>query len=654
MFKKLIWVIVALIGAVALAIVAGIYNPAEKVNALWIVVAALCIYSLTYRFYSSFIAAKVLALDENRVTPAIRLKDGMDFDPTNKWVLFGHHFAAIAGAGPLIGPMLAAQFGYLPGFLWILIGASLAGSVHDMVILAASVRRDGKSLAQIARQVIGPVGGFAAAVGVLFIIIVALAGLGLAVVNALTKSPWGTYTIGLTIPIALLMGIYLKFLRPGKIAEMSMIGVILLILAVVTGRYIPGSFLEPIFNLTRSQLVISIAVYGFLASVLPVWLLLCPRDYLSTYMKIGTVSMLAIGVMVIAPNIQMPAFTQFINGGGPVIPGKLFPFMFITIACGAISGFHSLIASGTTPRMIMSEKQIPMISAGAMLTEGFVSMTALIAATILVPGDYFAINTKLTFDQLAAMGFPVQKISELSALVGVNVMGRPGGAVSLAVGMASILGNIPGMKGLMPYWYNFALMFEALFILTTVDAGTRVARFLLQEFGSYVYKPLGKQSWLPGIISTSLIVVCAWGYLIYSGNVSSIWPMFGVANQLLAGIALGVGTTIIIREKKLKYAWTTFLPMVFMFSTTLTASWQLAGMFLEKARTSVLPGDIISYRIDCFLVVLMALLTLVIICDMLYQWYNLIILKKSVEFKDDGVKFLESTDEKEVEDDLLG
>ena len=654
MFKKIIWIIVAILGAVALAIVTGILNPAEKVNALWIVVAALCIYSLTYRFYASFLAAKVLVLDKNRTTPAIRLKDGMDFDPTNKWVLFGHHFAAIAGAGPLIGPMLAAQFGYLPGFLWILIGASVAGSVHDMVILTASVRRDGKSLAQIAKEVVGPVGGFAAAIGILFIIIVALAGLGLAVVNALTKSPWGTYTIGLTIPIALLMGIYLKFIRPGKITEMSVLGVVLLLVAVFTGHFIPGSFLEPLFALSRNQLIISIAAYGFLASILPVWLLLCPRDYLSTYMKVGTVSLLAIGVMIIAPNIQMPALTQFANGGGPIIPGKLFPFMFITIACGAISGFHSLIASGTTPRMIMNEKEIPMIAFGAMLTEGFVSVTALIAATILIPGDYFAINTKLTIEQIAAMGFPVQRIHELSALVGVDVSGRPGGAVSLAVGMASILGNLPGLRGLMPYWYNFALMFEALFILTTVDAGTRVARFLLQEFGSYVYKPLGRQSWLPGILFTSFLVVLAWGYLIYSGNVSSIWPMFGVANQLLAGIALGVGTTIILRENKLRFAWTTFVPMVFMFATTLTASWQLAGMFGQKAQTASLASDRVAYRVDTLLVVMMAALTLVVIGDMLYRWFNIIVLKKYETFSGQGVKFLETTQEKEVEDDLLG
>ncbi len=651
MIRKLIWIIVALAGATALAIVTGIFNPGEKVNALWMVVATLCIYSVTYRFYASFIAAKVLALDDKRPTPAIRLKDGMDFEPTNKWVLFGHHFSAIAGAGPLIGPMLAAQFGYLPGFLWILIGASLAGSVHDMVILAASVRREGKSLAQIAKEVVGPVGGFAAAVGILFIIIVALAGLGLAVVNALTKSSWGTYTIALTIPIAILMGLLLKF-KPDKVSAVTVVGVILLLLAVITGRMIPGSSFEPFFNLSRNQLIFSLAIYGFLASVLPVWLLLSPRGYFSTYMKIGTVCLLAAGVMIIAPNLQMPAITKFAQGGGPIIPGKVFPFMFITIACGAISGFHSLISSGTTPKMIMSEREIPLIGFGAMLTEGFISMIALIAATILIPGDYFAINTKLTFDQLSAMGFPVQRITELSSLVGVNVSGRPGGAVSLAVGMASILGNIPGLKALMPYWYNFALMFEALFILTTIDAGTRVARFLLQEFGSYVYKPLAKRSWLPGIIISSFLVVFAWGYLIYSGNVSSIWPMFGMSNQLLAGIALGVGTTIIIREKKLRYAWITFFPMVFMFVTTLTSGWQLIGIFSEKASQSVVASDIFAYRIDIFLVILMGFLTFVVIGDMLYQWYKLLILKEDRAYKEEGVRFLETAEEKEAENEI--
>jgi len=624
MVKKIIWILVSLAAAFSLAVVTGIISPSEKVNALWLVVAAGCFYVITYRFYASFLAAKVLVLDEERTTPAKKLYDGIDYHPTNRWILFGHHFAAIAGAGPLIGPMLAAQFGYLPGFLWILIGSAFGGAVHDMVILFASIRRNGRSLAEIARDEIGPVGGFAAAVAILFIIIVALAGLGLAVVNALSKSPWGTFTIAFTIPIAFFMGIYLYRIRPGKIAEMSIIGVFMLLIAVFTGHYIPGSFLEPFFNLSKNSLVFSIATYGFIASVLPVWMLLCPRDYLSTYMKIGTVFLLALGVIVIAPDIRMPAVTQFVNGGGPIIPGTLFPFMFITIACGAVSGFHALISSGTTPKMLMNERDIVPIGFGAMLVEGFVAVIALIAATILLPGDYFAINTNLSFGAIAALGFPVERVEEFSKTVGTDVAGRPGGAVSLAVGMASILSGIPGMKGLMPYWYNFALMFEALFILTTVDTGTRVARFLLQELGSKVYKPLAKTGWLPGNIVASVLVVSAWSYLIYSGNISTIWPMFGVANQLLAAIAFGVGTIIIVKSGKLKYAWVTFIPMVFMFTTTLTASWQLIWIFMNKAASALSPVEALTFKIDAYLVFLMALLAVIVLFDMLCKFFRFV------------------------------
>lgn len=615
----MIWIIISIFAAISLSVVAGILNPSEKINALWLIIATVCFYLIAYRFYSSFIAAKILVLNEQVPTPAKKLYDGVDYHPTNRWILFGHHFAAIAGAGPLIGPMLAAQFGYLPGFLWILIGAAMVGAVHDMVILFASVRRNGKSLAQIARDEIGPVGGIAAAFAILFIIIVALAGLGLAVINALSKSPWGTFTIALTIPIAFFMGIYLYRIRPGKVAETSIIGVVLLLIAVFTGHYIPGSFLDPFFNLSKNNLILSIAIYGFVASVLPVWMLLCPRDYLSTYMKIGTVIVLAVGVISIAPTIQMPPITRFAEGGGPIIPGKLFPFMFITIACGAISGFHGLISSGTTPKMIMNEKDIRPIGYGAMLVEGFVSIMALIAATILIPGDYFAINTKLSFDTIAGMGFPVEKVVEYSQMVGTDVVGRPGGAVSLAVGMASILSGIPGMKGLMPYWYNFALMFEALFILTTVDTGTRVARFLLQELGSKVYKPLSRSAWLPGNIAASFVVVSAWSYLIYSGNISTIWPMFGVANQLLAAIAFGIGTVVIIKSGKLKYAWVTFIPMVFMFTTTLTASWELMWMFIEKASLTTSAAESLTFKIDTFLIFLMASLAIIVLFDMLYK-----------------------------------
>jgi carbon starvation protein len=493
-----------------------------------------------------------------------------------------------------------------------------------MVILFASVRRNGRSLAQIVRDEIGPVGGLAAAFAILFIIIVALAGLGLAVVNALAKSPWGTFTIFLSIPIALFMGFYLYRIRPGKVAEMSAIGVCLLLIAVFSGHFIPGSFLAPIFNLSKSSLVISIVLYGFLASVLPVWMLLCPRDYLSTYMKIGTIFLLAVGVISIAPEIQMPPVTRFSEGGGPIIPGPLFPFMFITIACGAISGFHSLVASGTTPKMIMNERDIPLISFGAMLMEGFVAVMALIAATILIPGDYFAINTKLPFHDIAALGFPVDRVGELSAIVGTDVSGRPGGAVSLAVGMASILSGIPGMKGLMPYWYNFALMFEALFILTTVDTGTRVARFLLQELGGKLYAPLSKTAWVPGNIITSFLVVSAWGYLIFSGNISTIWPMFGVANQLLAAIAFSVGTVIIVKSGRIKYAWITFIPMLFMFTTTLTASWKLIWIFMDKAAHANRSAQALSFQIDAFLVIVMASLAVVVIADMFRKMYPLL------------------------------
>ncbi|HLB05869.1 MAG TPA: carbon starvation CstA family protein [Thermodesulfobacteriota bacterium] len=626
---KIVLLIISFIGAFALAVVTQIFQPAEKVNALWLVIAAACFFVISYRLYGTFICAKVLSLNDKIVPPSKRLTDGRDYHPTHKWVLFGHHFAAIAGAGPLIGPVLAAQFGYLPGFLWILIGASIGGAVHDTVILAASVRRNGRSLAQIAKDEVGPVAGVTAAIAILFIIIVALGGLGLAVVNALSHSAWGTFTIGATIPIALFMGLYLYKIRPGRVGEVTSIGVAALILAVFLGGFIPGSTLEPYFNLDKNLLVFLMALYGFVASVLPVWMLLCPRDYLSTYMKIGTVLILAVGVISLAPDLHMPPVTRFVHGGGPIIPGTLFPFMFITIACGAISGFHSLVSSGTTPKMIESESEIKMIGFGAMLTEGFVAVIAVIAASILIPGDYFAINTKLPFDKLAEMGFPVSRIAELSQAVGTDVAGRPGGAVSLAVGMASIFSSLPGMKGLMPYWYNFALMFEALFILTTVDTGTRVARFILQELGSYAYKPLGKTDWIPGTIFTSLLVVGSWGYLIYSGSISTIWPMFGVANQLLAAIAFCVGTTIIIKMNKLKYAWVTFIPMLFMFVTTLTASYQLFYMFMGKAAAAT-PTDAFTFKLDAALVALMATLAVIALVDSVHKWYGYLAGKREI------------------------
>jgi carbon starvation protein len=620
--KVLGWVAIAVVGAVAYAVITRLIRPKENINALWLVVAAACTYILAYRFYGTFLAKKVFALDDRRLTPAIRLADGHDYDATNKWVLFGHHFAAIAGAGPLIGPVLAAQFGYLPGALWILIGAVFGGAVHDFVVLVGSVRRNGCSLAEIARGEVGPVAGFAASLAILFIIVVALAGLGLAVVNALAHSPWGTFTIASTIPIALFMGFYLYKFRPGKVAEATVIGVALLVGAVVGGHELVGSRFEHIFVLSRNNLVVAMAIYGFVASVLPVWMLLCPRDYLSTYMKIGTIGLLAIGIITLAPELKMPATTRFMAGGGPVIPGTLYPFMFITIACGAVSGFHALIGSGTTPKMLARESQALPIGFGAMLTEGFVSMMALVAAGILIPGDYFAINSTLSADVLTQLGFAPERIKELSAMVGTNVEHRPGGAVSLAVGMASVFSALPGMKHLMAYWYNFALMFEALFILTTVDAGTRVARFLVQEMGAKVYKPLGRHNWWPGNLAASGVVVAAWGLLIYSGSIGSIWPMFGVANQLLATLAFSIGTTLLIKMGKAKYTPITLVPMCFMAVTTLTASYYLVVRFWQLATTE--PASAVTYRLQAVLVAVMAGLAVLILADSIIKWVQLL------------------------------
>lgn len=613
--------------AVSLGVATRLLNPSENVNALWLVLAAACFFVVIYRLYGAFIAKKVLGLDDSRPTPATRFSDGRDFHATHPLVLFGHHFAAIAGAGPLIGPVLAAQFGYLPGFLWILIGAAFGGAVHDIVILAASVRMDGCSLAEIARKEVGPLTGFTVALAILFIIIVALGGLGLAVVNALYKSPWGSFTIFATMPIALVMGQWLHRWRRGAggaVWEVTLFGVIMLVLAVMAGRLIEGSFLEGVFSLDKTTLVWVLALYGFSASVLPVWMLLCPRDYLSTYMKIGTVLLLAAGVLVMAPEIRMPRITAFASGGGPVIPGSIFPFMFITIACGAVSGFHSLIASGTTPKMLRKEGDILPIGFGAMLAEGFVAVIAIIAATVLMPGDYFAINTTLSFDALSRMGFAPQNINELSRTVGVDVAGRPGGAVSLAVGMAYIFSGLPGMKKLMPYWYNFALMFEALFILTTVDTGTRVARFIVQELGGYAYKPLSKTNWMPGALFASAVVVGAWALLVSSGSVATIWPMFGVANQLLAAIALSVGTTVLIRMGKVKYIWVTLAPMLFMFTMTLVASWKLLWIFLDKAALAPDASARFSCRLDAALVAIMALLAIIAVADSAVKWKGML------------------------------
>jgi carbon starvation protein len=555
------------------------------VSALWILVPAICVLAIAYRYYSAFLAARVMVLDDTRPTPAHRLNDGHNYYPTPKWVLFGHHFAAIAGAGPLIGPVLAAQFGWAPGLIWLLLGVVLGGAVHDFVILAASVRRDGKSLAEIARAEINPVAGLTAMVAILFIVVIALAGLGLAVVNALEHSPWGSFTIAATIPLALFMGLYMYRIRPGAYVSGTIIGVIGLVLAVVVGRAIPGSALAAWFTFDKTTLTLLLAGYGFVASILPVWMLLCPRDYLSSFMKIGVVAALAVGVFLVAPVIRMPAVTEFAAGGGPIIPGRVFPFCFITIACGAISGFHALVSSGTTPKMIDRESHIRPIGYGAMLCEGFVGIMAFIAVLSLRPEDYFAINVPP--DRYAALGMQATDLPALSEAVGEQVAGRTGGAVSLAVGMAHVFSSVPGLKGLMDYWYHFAIMFEALFILTTIDTGTRVARFLVQEFLGRVYKPMEKTDWMPGTIAASAVVVGAWAYFIHTGTISTIWPMFGIANQLLAAMALSIGTTVIIKAKRARYAWVTLLPLAFVATTTLTAGWlSIADNFLPAARAA--------------------------------------------------------------------
>jgi carbon starvation protein len=619
-----IWALVAAVCAVAFGFVTGVFRPGERVNGLWLVVAAACFYVLALRFYGRFLATQVLELNDQRVTPAHRLHDGTNFYAANKYVLFGHHFAAIAGAGPLLGPVLAAQFGFLPGFLWLVVGAVLAGAVQDFIILVASIRRNGRSLPEIARDEIGLVTGSAVAVAVLFIVVVALAGLGLAVVNALYRNAWGTFTIAMTIPIAFLMGFYLQKFRPGRVGEVSALGVSLLIVAVVAGRAVAQSDLAAWFDLEKLTLVWLLAGYGFLASVLPMWMLLVPRDYLSTFMKIGVVVLLALGVIVLAPPIEMPRVTDFIHGGGPIIPGTMFPFVFITIACGAISGFHSLVASGTTPKMIARESQA-IVGYGAMLMESFVGVMALIAATVLIPGDYLAINTVLSADALAAMGFPVARIEELSRLVEVEVAGRPGGAVSLAVGMASIFAGLPGMAGLMAYWYQFALLFEALFILTTIDAGTRVARYLVQEIGGRAYGPLGRINWWPGVIASSAAVVGAWGYLIATGSISTIWPMFGAANQLLGMLALCVGTTVLIKMRKARYLWVTVVPMVFVGAVTLTGAYQLFFLFVAKAGAATGSGQALPLVVDAILVAVVAVLAIIVLMDSTRKWYGYLV-----------------------------
>jgi carbon starvation protein len=601
-------------------------------NALPIIVGSLCVIAISYRYYSAFIAAKVLALDDSRPVPSQTMYDGHNYYPTNKWVLFGHHFAAISGAGPLIGPVLAAQFGYLPGLLWLVIGVCLGGAVHDFMIMAGSVRRKGKSLAEMARTEISPLSGLVAGIAILFIVVIALAGLGLVVVNALAESPWGTFTVAFTIPLALFMGLYMYRFRVGKIAEASIIGIVGLLFAVYLGGRIADSSAAHAFTFSRNSLIVIMAAYGFIASVLPVWMLLCPRDYLSSYLKIGTIAFLILGVILVHPNLNMPALTPFTAGGGPVIPGKLYPFVFITIACGAISGFHALISSGTTPKMIAKESDTRMIGYGSMLMEGVVGIVALIAATSLFPGDYFAINTAQGTDQQKAaysvmvdthsaadFNLKPQEIDRLEQESGEkNLRGRTGGAVTLAIGIAKIFEGIPGLGGFMKYWYHFAIMFEALFILTTIDTGTRVARFLVGEFGGRFYRKLEEPNWLPGSVITSALVVSAWAAFIWSGSISTIWPMFGIANQLLAAVALCVATTIVINSGRAKYAWVTIVPLAFVSTTTLDAGYKsITDIFWPLAQK---PQTSTQGLINTSLTAIIMFAAVVIMLDSIRRW----------------------------------
>ena len=593
-------------------------------SAIILLATALCVFALAYRYYSAFIAAKVLMLDDRNVTPSVSCNDGRDYVPTNKWVVFGHHFAAIAGAGPLIGPTLAAQYGWGPGFFWILLGSVFAGCVHDMIILFGSVRHKGQSLSVIAKKDVSPVTGVTTALVTLFIIIVALAGLAVAVVNALFNNPWGVFSIAMTIPIAMAVGLYMFKIRPGAILSGSIVGVILVCAFVFLGNGIIGSAYASWFTFTKKELSIILPVYGFCAAALPVWLLLAPRDYLSTYMKIGVVVALGIGLFFANPMVKMPFTTQFISGGGPIIPGPVWPYVFITIACGAISGFHALIGSGTTPKMVERETQIRGIGYGAMLTEAFVGVMALLAAVTLVPADYFAINSAPAV--FAKLNMKVQDLPMLNQLVGLDVTGRPGGAISLAVGMAHVFANIgEGLRHSMKYWFQFIIMFEALFILTTIDAGTRVARYILQDILGYGFAPLKKTDWWPGVIFTSGLVSVAWGYLLYNGDISSIWPMFGATNQTLAALALAIGTTLILRiSAKKSYALITAIPCLFVTVVTFWAGVMNIQTFMAK-----------NQMVNAWLSIAIIILVVMIIVDNVRVWMGLLKTTKPIGMNDE-------------------
>jgi carbon starvation protein len=665
--NRIIWILISVIGAVAWGMIA--LSRGETLNAAWLVLAAVGTYLVAYRFYSRWIATRVLGLDPRRATPAERLSNGRDFVPTQRFVLFGHHFAAIAGAGPLVGPVLAAQFGYLPGTLWIVFGVVLGGAVQDFVILFASMRRDGKSLGQMAKEEIGPVTGGLAMVAIFAIMLILLAVLALVVTNALRDSPWGVFSILCTVPIALGMGLWMKVIRPGQTMHATVVGVILLLAALIGGRYVAESaMLAPLFTHGGVTIAWAMMVYGFVASVLPVWLLLCPRDYLSTFMKIGTILLLAVGILIVMPPIKMPALTPFIDGTGPVFAGKLFPFAFITIACGAISGFHALVASGTTPKMIRREEDARMIGYGGMLMESFVAIMALCAAAALDPGIYFSINAPLGLlggtpesaaEAIRTWGFSVtpQQMTGLAESVGESsLLGRVGGAPSLAVGMAYIFSGAFGQQ-LMSLWYHFAIMFEALFILTTIDTGTRVGRFMLQELLGHVWAPLGRTSWYPSVFLASAIVVLGWGFFLIQGvmdplgGINSLWPLFGISNQLLAGVALCVGTTIIIKSGKLRYAWVTLAPLVWLLAVTLTAGWQkifaadprlgflshatdLATRMAAGAEIAGGARMIFNDRLNALLAGVFMLTVAALVISSAWQWVAIITRRKEAKLKE--------------------
>ena len=654
LLKNSIWILIAGLGAAAVGGIA--LNRGENINTLWFITAALCVYAIAYRFYAAWIAATVLAVDETRATPAERLDNGRDFVPTNKWIVFGHHFAAIAGPGPLVGPTLAAQFGYLPGTLWILFGAVLGGCVQDMTTLFLSTRRDAKSLGQMARDELGALGGTAALIGTFAIMIILIAVLGLVVVNAMKHSPWATATVSATIPIAMIVGLYMRSFRPGQVLEASALGVGLLLLAVVGGGWIDHNpTLRVWFDHEGLMLAWWVMAYGFAAAILPVWLLLAPRDYLSTYVKLGTITLLAAAIIMLQPTVKMPALTQFIDGTGPIFGGKLFPFVFITIACGAISGFHSLIASGTTPKLLSNERDIRMIGYGGMLLESFVAIMAMMAATVLDPGVFFAINSpagvvgKEAIDAVAKIsswGFPVtvDQMQLLASQMGeATLFARTGGAPSLAVGMASIFGSAFG-ESMLALWYHFAIMFEAIFILTTLDAGTRVGRFMLQDMLGNIWPKMGETSWTPSVVLTSALVVAGWGYFLYigvidpNGGVNILWPLFGIANQMLAAIALCVATGILVKSGKFKYAWVTGLPLAWLVTITSTAAWEkitsdntrigffsaandladkLAAGALPPEKAAIAPQLIFNQQLDGWLTLFFVTLLWLIVFDML-------------------------------------